>query len=41
MTAAVAHPAPHVEDLPSHFTEDHGGLAASIAHELGVKIDWP
>jgi glycosyltransferase involved in cell wall biosynthesis len=41
MTAAVARPAPHVEDLPSHFTDDHGGLAASIAHELGVNIDWP
>jgi glycosyltransferase involved in cell wall biosynthesis len=36
---AISHPAPIVNDLPAHFTEDHTGKARVIARDFGVDLD--
>ena len=39
MMEAAARPAPRVDDLPSHFTDDYTALARQLARELGVSLD--
>jgi glycosyltransferase involved in cell wall biosynthesis len=39
MAGAVARPAPQVEDLPSHFTEDHTSLVRELSEQMGVAFD--
>ena len=36
---AAARPAPSLEGLPEHFTDDHGRHARQIAHAFGVEVD--
>jgi hypothetical protein len=36
---AAARPAPRVEDLPAHFTDDCSALARRLAGDLGVVLD--
>lgn len=36
---AAARPAPSLEGLPEHFTNDHGDHARRIAHAFGVEVD--
>jgi glycosyltransferase involved in cell wall biosynthesis len=42
MAEAAARPAPVVDDLPSHFTDDYTSLARRISEEMGVNVPgWP
>ncbi len=39
MARAAARPAPHVVDLPRHFTDDRSALARQIADRFGLSLD--
>jgi hypothetical protein len=39
MADAVTLEAPHVEGLPSHFTEDHTSLVRELSEQMGVAFD--
>jgi glycosyltransferase involved in cell wall biosynthesis len=41
MAEAVARPAPFVDDLPPHFTDDYTSLARRISQEMGVSLNFP
>ena len=41
MTDAVARPAPEVEGLPSHFTEDHTSVVRELSEQMGVSLNFP
>ena len=39
MADAVERPAPHVENLPSHVTDDYTSLARRLSNEMGIRLD--
>jgi hypothetical protein len=39
IAAAATRPAPVVNDLPSHFTEDYSATARAITERFGISLD--
>jgi hypothetical protein len=37
---AASQPAPIVNDLPAHFTDDHSNLARELAARFGITLDF-